>query len=1181
MSHFVFALMSVVLAGQIEQPQAATSLGDRQQSWQLHREMRVESPFYSMRWKSIGPEFQSGRIECIAPVPGKPSEMYVGVGSGGLWKTVNNGTTWTPIFEQQSSIAVGDVAVAPSKPSTVWLGTGEVLLARSALPGMGIFKSTDAGRTWTNMGLKDTQHIARVLVHPADPKIVFVAAIGHQNSVNEQRGVFRTKDGGKTWSKVLFINDHTAAVDLVMDPTDAATLYASLWQRGRNGQGNSGNESGIYKSTDGGESWQRLSGGLPKGEHVGRIAVDIAPSSPNVLYALADEGSNDGFYRSEDGGKSWARTYDKLQARWDWCELRVSPDNEDEVYSIGQNSFVTKDAGAHFTKIAGDIVHLLPHGADVIHLDTHAMWINPDNSDHVVFGTDGGLFVTYDRCRTWLHLNNMPIAECYAITYDMRDPYNVYVGTQDNAALYGPVSHRPRPGKPDAWKHVYLDPWGGGDSYFTYRDPVDDDTIYYEHQFGEIRRKNMESGDTANIQPRLDGEELSFAWMTPFFPSTHNGRILYCGANRVFKSTNRGTDWTAISGDLVSENAVVNARYGAITTLAESPLKAGLLFAGTDNADLFVTTDDGQTWDPINATLPKQGFTRVFPSPHDVNRVFATLSGSGMDDYRPYVYRSDDLGKSWTAISVGLPLEPVNVVLEDPRISNLIYVGTDMGVYVSLDGGQHWDSLCANLPTTSVYDLFVHPRDNQLVIGTHGRSCYVVDAQAIQDAARGVTTIGKRRELFVDDVLIGELSGGVSLELQLPEPQQIVLTLDEPWEGNTSAYFTMIQDGDRYRAWYRGSHFDAKSKKSAHAEVTCYAESNDGLHWTKPKLGLHEFKGSKENNIIWDGVGTHCFTPFKDTNPDCRPEARYKAISRGRPQRSKGLYAFQSPDGIHWSLVQESPVITEGAFDSQNLAFWDSNSECYRCYHRNFRDGVRDIMVQTSDDFIHWSNPEYIRISDAPREHLYTNAVQQYFRAPHMKIGFPTRYLPEDGQRVEPTFMSSRDGRTFHRWSAPVIPETAPKDRAGNRSNYMVHGLLQLPEELGGGRELSVFGTEAYYEGPDNRVRRFTYRIDGFVALHADDEAGRMTSKPLRFLGNRMYMNYRTEEGGYVKVTIQDLHDSSKQLSSGPLSGDFIDSQVPIDAAELEQFSGSAVRLEIALRNADVFSYKFGGDPDH
>ena len=1152
---------------------SATSVEDRAASWKLHENMRTESPFKALRWQAIGPTLQGGRIEAIAADPQRAATLYVGVGSGSLWKTVNNGLTWAPIFEQKSSAAIGDVAVAESDSQTVWVGTGEVLLARSGLPGMGVFKSEDAGKTWTNMGLQDTQHIARLLIHPTDRNVVYVAAIGHQNSPNEQRGIFKTTDGGRTWNRVLFVNDHTAAIDLVFDPRNPQTLYASMWQRARAGQQHSGPESGLYKTTDGGAHWNRLNGGLPAGEHVGRIAVHVAPSNPAVVYALADEGRTDGFYRSVDAGQTWTKTFDGLQARWDWCELRVSPDNENEIYSIGQNSFVSRDGGQSFTKITGTIQHLLPHGARVIHLDTHAMWINPRDTDHVIFGTDGGLFVTHDRCKNWLHLNNMPLAECYAITHDNAEPYNVYVGTQDNAALFGPSSHRPRIGRPDEWEHVYLDRWGGGDSYFTYRDPTDADTIYYEHQLGAMRRKNMVTGKTKDIQPRLSGERLRFAWMTPFFPSRHDGRTVYAAANRVFRSTDRGDNWKPISNNLVGASVVKNIRYRAITTLAESPLKQGILFAGTDNAELHVTTNDGATWTAIDDGLPQRGITRVCASPHNAYRVFVAFSGSGIDDYRPYVFRSDNLGKTWTSISDGLPLEPINVIYEDPQVPNLLYAGTDMGVYASTNGGKTWSSLCANLPTASVYDLFVHPDRRELVIGTHGRSCFLVDARPVQDAARGVTDIGSRRELFVDQSLIAKLSDGAALRLQRPEPREVVLTADRPWEGNTSAYFTVFRDGDRFRMYYRGSHWDEENKRATHPEVTCYAESRDGIRWEKPNLGLFAFNGSKDNNIVWNGVGTHCFTPFRDTNPDCPVEARYKAISRGRPQRKKGLYAFQSPDGIHWSLISESPVITTGAFDSQNLAFWDSNSQCYRCYHRNFRNGIRDIMVQTSDDFTHWSPPKNIQIPNAPREHLYTNAIRQYDRAPHIYLGFPTRYLPKQGQRVEPTFMSSRDGETFARWPDPIIPEDAPQDRRGNRSNYMVHGLLSLPGKEHAG-ELSVFGTEAYYTGPDNRVRRFAYRTDGFVSLSADQEIGTATTKPITFSGRRFLLNYRSQDDGYVRVEIQSARSSKKAIRSKRLSGNAI-SEVVFAADELRAFASEPVRLRFELKSADVFSYQF------
>ncbi|MBM3334296.1 hypothetical protein FJY63_06510, partial [Candidatus Sumerlaeota bacterium] len=371
-------------------------------------------------------------------------------------------------------------------------------------------------------------------------------------------------------------------------------------------------------------------------------------------------------------------------------------------------------------------------------------------------------------------------------------------------------------------------------------------------------------------------------------------------------------------------------------------------------------------------------------------------------------------------------------------------------------------------------------------------------ARAANQAAPAVCNIGSRRELFVDDYLIASMAGA-ELKLHKPEPKEVVLVCDAPWEGNTSAYYSIFQDRDLFRMYYRGSHWDEVNKRAAHPEVTCYAESKDGLTWTKPKLGLFEFRGSKDNNIIWIDSGTHNFTPFKDANPACAPNARYKALAVGATaldgKKKSCLHAFASPDGIRWSLLKEA-VITDGAFDSQNLAFWHPLQERYLDFHRKGRDGVRDIMTASSTDFLTWTQPEFLNYGDAPKEHLYTNAIQPYFRAPHLFLGFPTRFNPKT-QQVEPILMTSRDGKNFHRWAEALIPITAPKDRDGNRSNYMTWGLLQLP---GNNRELAVYATEAYYAGPGSRVRRFTFRTDGLVSVHAAGE-GTLVTKPLRFAG--------------------------------------------------------------------------------
>ena len=725
----------------------STSPEARLKSWERHVRLENESEFKALKWRAIGPRKQGGRIESIACPPGNTSVMYVAVGSGNLWKTVNNGTTWKPIFENESTGAMGDVAVATSEPNVVWLGTGEVLLTRnSALPGMGVFKSTDGGGTWKNMGLNDTHHIGRVLIDPKDASVVYVAAIGHQSSPNKQRGVFKTTDGGETWERSLFIDDRTSVIDMCFDPGNRNTIYATSWQRGIGGQDHHGPNSGVHKTVDGGKTWRRLAGGLPSGDSIGRIGIDVSASNPSVVYALVDQGRADGLYRSDDGGNTWMKVNrEPVKAQWDWCEIRVSPDNENELYNIGQRSFVSRDGGKTFKPIGGTIVHLLPHDSKVLHLDTHAMWIDPLNTDRIVFGNDGGLFFSYDRGESWLHVNNIPIAECYAVTYDMEWPYNIYIGTQDNAALYGPSNEVIEDGGPDNWRHVYLDRWGGGDSYFTYRDPTDSSTIYYESQNGGLRRKNMDTGEVLGIRPSLPNGQgtLRFAWMTPFFPSVHEPRSLYCGANYVFKSLNRGGEWKVISPDLAAGEDTPNLRYKAIMSLAESPRQQGLLFAGTDNGALFVTRNDGENWESISEGLPRHCYTRVVASPHNSDTVYVTLTGMAVDDFSPYVFRSDDQGKTWRSIATGLPLEPVNVIHEDPHVKDLLYLGTTLGVYVSVDGGVSWQSLCNNLPTTSVHDLFVHPRDNELVIGTHGRSVFVMDVSSITSSDRSQRRLEK------------------------------------------------------------------------------------------------------------------------------------------------------------------------------------------------------------------------------------------------------------------------------------------------------------------------------------------------------------------------------------------------------------------------------------------------------
>ena len=734
----------------------ATPAEVRMKAWEHHQRLKEDSPFKDLEWRMVGPEFCGGRIETIACHPDEPFTIYVGAGSGNLWKTVNNGTTWEPIFENESTFAIGCVTIAPSDPNIVWVGTGEVLMARSSYAGTGVFKSMDAGKTWRNMGLHDSHHVPRIVIDPKNPDVVYAAALGHNYGYNEERGVYKTTDGGKSWDKVLYISEKTGIVEIVMDPSDNKTLYAAAWERDRKAWNNviRGEGSGLYKTTDAGQTWKRLTEGLPVGEYVGRFGLAVAPSDPNVVYALLDnhepppEGTRrrrrGGVYRSDDKGETWRKMHvDGVPTAigYDFCLLRVSPDDQDEIFVLGNKLLHSTDGGKTYEEAGETIIHVLSHDIRVNHLDMHAMWIDPKNPDRLILGNDGGLYISYDRGGTWLHLNNFPIGEFYAVWVDMDEPYNIYGGTQDNAALYGPSTHNvedrlTKYGVEDPWKHVYLDRWGGGDSYFTYRDPVDFDIIYYEHQFGVLRRKNMMTEETEDIMPRAgEGEpRLRYNWMTPYFISHYDPATLYYAAHKVFKSTDRGDNWACISPDLTTNPGPEkrgNVPYGTISMLSESPLQQGLIYAGTDDGNVQVTKDDGKNWTLVKSGLPPKWVSRVIASQHELGTVYVALTGYREDDFEKHVYMSTDFGKTWTSIAGNLPSEGINVIREDPRDKNILYIGTELGVYVTLDMGRTWHSLCNNLPTTPVHDLVIHPREFELVIATHGRSCFVLDVKPI------------------------------------------------------------------------------------------------------------------------------------------------------------------------------------------------------------------------------------------------------------------------------------------------------------------------------------------------------------------------------------------------------------------------------------------------------------------
>jgi photosystem II stability/assembly factor-like uncharacterized protein len=733
----IYAALLVLTCSSSLFAQEATTAKARRGSWARHERMAKESPFSNLRWRAAGPKFQGGRIEAIAFPPKQLKTIYLGVGSGGVFKTTDAGRTWKGIFDDQSTTAIGSIAVDPSKSETIWVGTGETHPGMS-FPGTGIFKSTDGGATWRNMGLHDSHHIARVIVDPKNSDTVYAGVMGHHHSRNNERGVFKTTDGGKTWRRVLFVNDSTGIVDLVIDPHDRLTLYAAAWSR--HGPG-----SGIHKTTDGGKTWKKLAGGLPSTREIGRIGIDLSHAKKGLVYALVvnrrlARGRRPGgaeVYRSEDGGKSFRRTHKRPLSTWigwDFCDIRIAPDDPKRIYVCGMQLLVSSDGGATFQHAREKIRRLHKHAATVLHLDMHEIVLDPASPGRVLLGTDGGLFVSADKAKSWLHINNLPIGEFYTVHLDMHKPYRIWGGTQDNASLYGPSTYVVDSSSPDPWKHVFLDRWGGGDGFVTLPDPTDPNVAYYEHQRGGMRRKRLDGpllsghGDKS-IRPRGERGKppLRFAWNTPLIISHHNPRTLYCAAQRVLKSGNRGDSWTAISPDL---------DRSSILSLSESPSTPGLLYAG-GYGRAHVTRNGGKSWADASRGLPRMEITRVAASRHDQKVVYASLNAARRDHFDPYVYRSQDYGKTWRSISANLPAEPVYVVAEDPHHANVLYVGTQLGVYVSLDTGATWISLCTKLPPVPVFDLAVHPRDHELVIATHGRSMFVLDVSKIQSAAKG------------------------------------------------------------------------------------------------------------------------------------------------------------------------------------------------------------------------------------------------------------------------------------------------------------------------------------------------------------------------------------------------------------------------------------------------------------
>lgn len=754
----------------------------RLKGFERHRQMKASSPFRQLTWQFLGPINVSGRCTDMAVVTpkGKNYTIYVATASGGVWKTVNEGTTWEPIFDQELSTSIGDIAIAPSNSNIIWVGTGEANIFRSSHAGCGVYKSTDGGKTWQHLGLTDTNTIARIVIHPTNPDVVYVAASGHEWTFNTERGVYKTEDGGKTWAKILYVNEQTGAIDLVMDPKNPDVLYAVTWQRIRKKWNDPRNEphytgSGIWKTTDGGKTWKQINNGLPEPRFRGRIGLDICLSKPNILYALVDnyevarqpseEEKADAYglpstglikgatvYRSDDGGETWRlvapateqmkKYLERHSGTYGWVfgQIRVDPTNPERVYIMGVPLSVSNDGGKTFVELS-----------NVYHVDHHGLWIDPDNPNYLVNVNDGGIEISYDGGQTWKNSRfTLPVCQFFNINYDLDTPFHVYGSMQDHGSFRAAVDlSRGR----DRIRPVEFERAPGGEGSHHAIDPTNPNIVYSCGFYGNLTRTDLsKTGPDRSklIVPRVypDEPRLRGQWLAHFIISPHNPNIIYHGMQYLFRSLDRGDTWERISPDLTyyRPDEAGDIPYHTITAISESPLKYGLIYVGTDDGRVSVTRDGGRSWKEITAGLPYQKWvSRIVASQYEMGTVYLTQHGRADDDFTPYVWMSRDFGNTWVSIANDLPLGPVNVIREDPVDKNILYVGTDLGVYVSRDRGKSWQVLGGNLPSVYVHDLIIHPRDNVIVIATHGRGMWVMDADPVNEKPK------KRTRYFYDE----------------------------------------------------------------------------------------------------------------------------------------------------------------------------------------------------------------------------------------------------------------------------------------------------------------------------------------------------------------------------------------------------------------------------------------------
>ncbi len=821
---FAFLLVTVLSNAQVKPTPPAERMKGLEQRMVLEQNSLVNH----VKFRNIGPTVMSGRVDDIEANPADPTEFYVAYATGGLWHTTNNGQSFTPIFDSADVIGIGDIAVNWNQQGkrTIWIGTGEVNSSRSSYSGIGVFKSSDNGKHWEYLGLPGSNHIGKILLHPTNENIAWVAAQGPLYSAGKDRGVYKTTDGGRTWKHSLYIDDNTGVVEMEINPKNPNEIYAAAWYRTRRAWNfeESGSTSGIYKSTDGGDTWKLLStagSGFPNGNHVGRIGLAVFPKDPNIIYAVVDNQTpkpdtskrdtalyllddlknlsmeefaslneakldsflkrnrlypkynsktvkemvalqkikptslydylyiNTGFegtpigaeiYRSNDAGNSWKKVNEKdIQTFFTYGyyfgKIYVSPYNPDKLYNLGVYLHLSTDGGKTWKVVDKPNVHA----------DHHALWINPDKDSHVINGNDGGINITYDDGENWFKANTPAVGQFYAITVDHAKPYNVYGGLQDNGVWYLPSQMRRNrfAGSGLGLSNNNEMNLGGGDGMYVQVDKRNNAIVYYGSQFGNYSRTNrFNREETKRITPRheLGEKPMRFNWQSPILLSTHNNDILYFGSNKLFRSFNQGDTMMALTGDLSKGGRQGDVPYGTITTISESPLNFGVVYAGTDDGNVHVTRDAGNTWINI-ANAKKKGkslpqdlwVSRVVASAHSEARVYVTLNGYRFDHFKPYVFVSEDFGNTWTALGTDLPYEPVNVIREDPKNENILYVGTDGGLYVSLNKGRSFMKWTSGMPASiPVHDIAIQEIENEIVIGTHGRSIYIAKLDEVQ-----------------------------------------------------------------------------------------------------------------------------------------------------------------------------------------------------------------------------------------------------------------------------------------------------------------------------------------------------------------------------------------------------------------------------------------------------------------